>query len=160
MNTPTEPRLDALLTELRRTKRVRRQRGLAAVTGALAIALLVPTVMLIYAPATPPAPTGGQIVTAPEKTDPIPTEFAHQDEPVTIPEPALRLITVSTQRTASSVLMIDDEQELIKILRETGRPTGIIRTHGRSFVDAEWLTKADEYEEQSESSPTPLSPTV
>ena len=124
--------LDALLNELRRTKRVRRARGAAVVTGALALTLsfvLWPAGPGVYTPAPTPGP-----------------QIANNDPtPVDPPTPTVRpptIIAVSNTVAPRSVERISDDT-LLELLNTNGRRTGLIKRGDEVILDANWLSDAD-----------------
>ena len=140
------PHLDALLTELKRTKRRRRQRGVATVVGAFALGL---TLWLWPASPASPGPTPppqAQKSSAPAQDGtgapievPAPVQDAVASSDDRTPAP---LIVVSSRTTPSSVERIDDDT-LLRLLNTDGRRTGLIQRDGETTLDAQWLSLAE-----------------
>lgn len=145
----SDPRLNTLLDELRRTRRARKLRGGAVLACALALLIVTPVALLNTGtstiPTTPPAP---QIVN--NSPDPAP-------ERIDAPVPRPRIIAVSHQTTPSRVKRIDDD-ELLDTLNASGRRTGLIRTGNEVFLDADWLTQAGDEPDDDQSGTVPTNP--
>lgn len=126
-------RRDAMLAELSsrvpRAARVRRIRsGVAAGAALLAIASL----SVLIAPRSQPAPTPVAINQQPTEPVSVPPRIQIvQTEPGIVTR-----LSAATDSAASRIEQINDD-ELIFVLAEMGRPAGIIRTPNRT-----WLTAA------------------
>lgn len=152
MTRQNDPMLDTLITELRRTKRVRRTRA-ACAGGALVMALIATPLLLTGpAPVQTPAPSGPTIAhgsTTPENAPSIPgIEAQDPSTRIAVLRASTTSIPISHSTTPSVVERLDDDALLAELDR-TGRRAGLIRRGGEAFLDAEWLTSETEESEPS-----------
>jgi hypothetical protein len=152
-----DPRLNELLTELRRTKRTRRLRGGAVLACAVVLLVGAPVVYMNSAP-SPQSPAQGPSIAggpgAPE-SDPIERPGPEQ----VAPAPSSRLIVVSNATAPTSVRKISDD-ELLDTLNSSGRRTGLIKRGNDVFLDADWLTHADDERDDDQSGEAATNPRV